>query len=106
MGIVVLLIVGFTCVKEYVIEKRDTEQAVAVFMERQKMPKSDIARYTIEKDYHQGGYVVFIETKKDPGIRYEYVYSDFTKDTEWKLSVIAYDKTNSSTEDTYYPVFE
>lgn len=69
-----LIVIGFI-IYWYPVQKSFAKGAVEEYMVKQKISKENVKTKDIMKDYKQGGYIINVELKDDPGIIYEYTWS-------------------------------
>lgn len=112
--LVVMLLVGFGIgfgVNWFVLQKENKVEQEAIkytrmYMKEQGIDSKDVTLFEVQSDAKQEGYVVLVETKKDPDVRYEYMYTDFTKKRKEHLLVTALSKDDAAVVTPKYKVSE
>lgn len=109
---VILLIVALFAVPAWFMmnnENKVENEAIKytrMYMKEQGIEGKDVTLFEVQSNEKQDGYVVLVETKKDPGVRYEYLYTDFTKKRKEHVLVTAFGKDNAEIVTPKYKVSE
>ncbi|MEH6943052.1 DUF3139 domain-containing protein [Bacillus sp. JJ722] len=100
-SLIVIITVGVTSgvifyYLNFPYQKKQAEQALEYYIEKQGISKENIKSKKIMKDYKQGGYTIDITFRDDPEVNYQYVYGNAHNNKPFSISLAGYDKNNSS----------